>query len=91
MARLQLTVPDDDHARYVQQAERESLSLAAWLRSAAEDRLRRKSRPRRCTSVADLEAFFVECDRLPGPDREPDWEEHLVTMDQSRSARTDRS
>ena len=83
--------PDDDHADNVQQAERESPSLSAWLRAAAEDRLRRKCRARRFESVADLEAFFAECDRLPGPDREPEWEEHLAMMDQSRSAQADHS
>lgn len=91
MARVQLIVPDDDHASYVQQAQRESLSLSAWLRAAAEDRLRRKQRARRFQSAADLDAFFAECDRLPGPEREPDWEEHLATMDQSRNARADHS
>lgn len=91
MARVQLIVPDGDHASYVQQAQRESLSLSAWLRAAAEDRLRRKHRARRFESVADIEAFFAECDRLPGPDREPDWEEHLATMNQSRNARVDSS
>ena len=91
MARVQLVVPDDDHARYVQQARRESLSLCAWLRIAAEDRLRRKGGARRFESAADLEAFFAECDRLPGPEREPDWEEHLATVTQSRTVRTDHS
>lgn len=91
MARVQLIVPDDDHASYLQQAERESLSLSAWLRAAAEDRLRRKRGARRFESAADLEAFFAECDQLPGPDREPDWGVHLATMNQSKSARTDHS
>lgn len=91
MARVQLIVPDNDHLRYVQQAQRESLSLSAWLRAAAEDRLRRKREARRFESVAELEAFYAECDRLPGPDREPDWEEHLATINQSRSARGDNS
>lgn len=91
MARVQLIVPDDDHASYVQQAQRESLSLSAWLRAAAEDRLRRKHGARRFESVAALEAFFAACDRLPGPDQEPDWDEHLAMMNRSRSARADSS
>ena len=79
-----MTMRDDD-PRYMQQVQRESLSLGAWLRAAEEDRLRRQSGTRRFESVADLEAFFVECDRLPGPEREPDWEEYLATMKQSRT------
>lgn len=91
MARVQLVIPDDDHASFVRQARRESLTLSAWLRAAAQDRLRRRQRARRFGTVADVEAFFADCDRLPGPEREPDWNEHLATMDRSREghARSD--
>ena len=77
-------IQDDDHASFVRQARREALTLSAWLRAAAQDRLRRGERARRFAAVADVEAFFAECDRLPGPEREPDWSEHLATMDRSR-------
>ena len=35
----------------------------------------------------DLEAFFRDCDARHGPDPEPepDWREHLATMEKSRS------
>ncbi len=35
-------------------------------------------------SVADLEDFFRGCDAVPGPDREPDWEEHLAVIAEAR-------
>ena len=85
MTRVQLVVPDEDHARFVRQARREGLSLSAWLRCAAEERLERRSSADRFESVADLEAFFAWCDALDGPDVEPDWEEHLAVIERSRS------
>ena len=84
MARVQLLIPDDDRARFVHQAHREGMSLSAWLRTAARERLDRQSRTGRFESQADLEAFFAECDRIEGPDAEPDWEQHLEVIDQSR-------
>lgn len=33
-------------------------------------------------SLADLEEFFRACDALEGPEREPDWQEHLETQSQ---------
>ena len=54
-----------------------------------------RSRPGRRTqpfeSVADLEAFFRECDALAGPEREPDWEQHLAVMRASRDRGTFRT
>ncbi len=85
MTRVQLVVPDEDHARFARQARREGLSLSAWLRCAAEERLERRSGADRFESVADLEAFFARCDALDGPDVEPDWEEHLAVIERSRS------
>ena len=84
MTRVQLVVPDVDHARFVRQARREGMSLSAWLRSAAEDRLERAAASVRIRTPADLAAFFARCDALEGPDTEPDWDEHLAVMERSR-------
>ena len=60
------------------------MSLSAWLRAAARERLQRR-RPRRpFRSQAELEEFFGECDLLDGPATEPDWDEHLAAIDGSR-------
>lgn len=84
VTRVQLVVPDVDHARFVRQARREGMSLSAWLRSAAHDRLERATASSRIRTPEDLAAFFARCDALPGPVVEPDWEEHLAVMEQSR-------
>jgi len=84
MSRFQLVMPDDDHARFVRQASREGMSLSAWLRTAARERLERQSSLARFRSVADLDAFFARCDALTGPPVEPDWQQHLATIAESR-------
>lgn len=45
---------------------------------------RRPQRP--FESAEELAAFFRECDAIAGPDREPDWEEHLEVINQSRAS-----
>ena len=64
MARVQLLMPDEDRSRFVYQAHQEGMSLSARLRAAARERLERQSQVQPFESVADLEAFFVECDLL---------------------------
>ena len=39
MARVQLVMPDADRDRFVDQARREGMSLSAWIRAAARERL----------------------------------------------------
>lgn len=84
MARVQLLIPDEDHARFAHQARNEGMSLSAWLRVAARERLDRHS-PAECfESRADAERFFAACDEQEGPGVEPDWEEHLAVIKESR-------
>ena len=84
MARVQLVIPDEDRDRFVYQARREGLSLSAWLRAAARERLEKRQRSRPFRSPADIEEFFRECDALDGPPAEPDWDEHLAAIVESR-------
>ena len=84
MARVQLVIPDGDRDRFVHQARREGMTLSAWLRSAARKRLEEKQRTEPFESPADLEAFFLQCDALEGPETEPEWDEHLNVIDESR-------
>ena len=84
MARVQLVMPDDDRARFVHQARKEGMTLSAWLRLAARERLYRQSQAGGFRSVADVDAFFAECDARQSPGVEPDWEEHLAAIDRSR-------
>ena len=61
MARVQLSIPDDDRDWSVQQAEP-------------------------FNSPEDLRRFFDECDTRRGAGTEPDWDEHLRTIEASRAA-----
>ena len=40
MARVQVIIPDEDKDRFVRQAQREGLTFSAWLRAAAQERLK---------------------------------------------------
>lgn len=84
MARVQLLMPEDDHSRFVHQARNEGMTLSAWLRLAARERLARQSQAAGFRSVADVDAFFAKCDARQRPGVEPDWEEHLAVIDRSR-------
>ena len=83
MARVQLVIPDEDRDRFVRQARLEGLSFSAWLRAAAHERLEAAQRAKRFRTIEDLGAFFEACDSIPGPEVEPDWEEHLQTLHES--------
>lgn len=84
MARVQLVIPDEDRDRFVHQARREGLTLSAWLRTAARERLEDRQRSQLFESPADLEKFFMACDTLEGPEIEPEWDEHLSAIAESR-------
>ncbi len=84
MARVQLVLPDEDRSQYIHQARKEGLTLSAWLRAAAAERLQRKSRVQTFESIADLEAFFTECDKRESGGIEPDWEQHVFVIDEAR-------
>ena len=86
MRRVQVLLEEGEQEHFRQQAEREGLSLSAWLRRAGQERLR--SRPgRRLSTLRDLRDFFRAVDaREKG--REPGWEEHLAVIDRSRASGT---
>ena len=86
MARVQLVIPDEDRDRFVDQARKEGLTFSAWLRAAAHERLEAAQRAKRFRTIEDLEAFFEKCSLLEGPGVEPDWEEHLRTINESKSS-----
>ena len=84
MARVQLVIPDENHDRFVRQAQSDGMTLSEWLRVAAHRRLEEQQRSHPFESPSDLEGFFRACDALEGPEREPDWQEHLAVIDESR-------
>ena len=86
MARVQLVMADEDRERFVDQARREGMSLSAWMRAAARERLEGRQRVKLFESPEDVKEFFRSCAALDGPETEPDWDEHLRVMNESRSA-----
>ena len=88
MARVQLVIPDADKARFVHQAQREGLTLSAWIRAAAHERLSQRQKTGRFRSSEELRAFFDRIHALDDlenePAREPDWEEHLAVINESK-------
>ena len=84
VAKVQLLMPDEDHARFARQARAEGMSLSTRLRAAASERLDRRATPERFESRADIDRFFAECDAREGPGVEPDWERHLAVIGDSR-------
>ncbi len=75
---------------FVEQARAEGLTFSAWLRTAAHARLQERRGAARFQSAADAAAFFRAIDeRRGGGGREPEWEEHLRTMQASRDPGVD--
>ena len=66
------------------QARREGMSLSAWLRAAASDRLKKHHNHKKFETLEEMRAFWERCDALAGPGREPDWEEHLAVINESK-------
>ncbi len=87
MVRIQLDIPDDERARFARQAEREGMTLDAWLISVARQRIVVPDSARdvdESAELRELEDIWKWCDSLHGGEREPDWEEHLKNMEASR-------
>ena len=86
MARFQLIISDEERERFSYQAGVEGMTLSAWLRAAAHERLKAQQSLAPFTSQADLDDFFSACDGLEGDKPEPEWEQHLDAIGRSRSA-----
>ena len=83
VVRVQVLVEATEREAFRQVAEQEGKSLSGWLRESALDRLEATKAAAKITSAADLRKFFKACD-LREKGREPDWEEHLKAMEESR-------
>ena len=79
-----MVIPDQDREMFAHQARLEGMTFSAWMRAAARDRLEESQRSERFESSEQWEEFFRMCDALPGPETEPDWEEHLRVINESR-------
>jgi hypothetical protein len=82
--RVQVILDEEEREVFRRAARQAGTSLSAWLRDAGHRRLDQDEKPGRIESLAELDAFFAECDRHAGRGREPDWERHLDVIDSSR-------
>ena len=64
------------------------MTLSAWLKAAAHERHEERQRVVPFESPAEFERFFQTCDALEGPETEPEWNEHLAVINESRSRGT---
>ena len=85
MPRIHLVVSEPDRTRYAAAARREGLTLSAWLRAAAADRLDRRAGAEPFRTGDDVWRFFKDRDAETECGPEPDWEQHLEVMRASRS------
>lgn len=84
-ARIHITVHEHEKERFRSQAKRVGKSLSEWLREAAREKLAGSVEVASLDSVADLDAFFEDCDRVEpvGEQLEPDWDMHQQLIERS--------
>ena len=92
MATVQLEFSDADLDLFANEARLEGMSLSEWLSWAVHARLEAKYGAKhggagfkKFKSQKELKEFFRRCDTIPGPEVEPDWEEHLRVINAARA------
>lgn len=91
MPRIHLVVSEADRTRYAAAARREGLTLSAWLRAAAADRLERRAGAEPFRTDDDVWRFFADRDAETACGTEPNWEQHLDVIHASRGRAAARS
>ena len=91
MPRIQLILSDEERELFKAQARREGKPLDEWLKAAALQRLGWTPPATRPGRIEDLDAFFRKCEEIPGPEREPDWEEYKKLINEVRPSVADAS
>ncbi len=81
--RVHIVMASEERAAYRAAAEQAGVSLSEWLRAAARARLE-EDQARSLRTVEDLDRFFAETDAREGDEPEPDWDEHLAVIADSR-------
>jgi hypothetical protein len=82
-SRVQVILNNEEKARLQREARRQGMSLSAFLRLAALERLA-AGENQTLTTRADIRRFFEACDQRESG-QEPDWEEHLQVIARSRA------
>jgi len=83
MTRIHILLDESEKERYRRHAQRAGMSLGAWLRQAAREKLAAEEGATRLDTVAELRAFFASCDERE-PEKEPDWAEHRRVIESSQ-------
>ncbi len=81
--RVHIVMAAEERAAYRAAAERAGVSLSEWLRGAARARLE-DDEARSLRTADDLDRFFADADAREGDEPEPDWEQHLAVIAESR-------
>ncbi len=85
--RVQVILDESEQESIRREAERQGLSVSAWMREAARERLRMRAETERLETTEQLEAFFEDCgERETGI--EPGWEEQRSVIESSRRSGT---
>ena len=82
--RIHLMLAEEEKALLECAARREGMTLSAWLREAAREKLM-DSGPPSLATASELTSFFADCDRRE-VGREPDWDVHRKVIDASKGA-----
>ncbi len=83
--RVQVILEEEEREEFRERANREGVSLSAWLRQAGREKLTAAKSTKVMTCLEELRSFFAACDdREEGV--EPDWKDHKAVID--RSARS---
>ncbi|KPJ94148.1 MAG: hypothetical protein AMS18_04340 [Gemmatimonas sp. SG8_17] len=85
VTRIHILLDEAEKERYRRRAERAGMSLGAWLRQAAQEKLAAEQSAIRLETVAELRAFFASCDERE-PDKEPDWADHRRVIESSQQS-----
>lgn len=90
IVRVEVLIDATERDAFRQVAAQEGKSLSGWLRESALARLEATKAAARITSTAGLSRFFKACN-LREKGHEPDWQEHLKVMEESRETGRPRS
>jgi len=80
--RIHIVLAEEEKSLLERAARNEGMSLSAWLRMAAREKLEGTAPPS-LDSEGELSAFFAECD-LREVGREPDWSAHMEVIEKSQ-------
>ncbi len=83
MTRIHILLDESEKERYRRRAEKAGMSLGAWLRAAAREKLASEDRETQLETLEGLRAFFEACDAREA-EGEPDWNHHRRVIDESR-------